>query len=135
MNNNLIVAAFALTFAASALAGCSKSSTVQSASNGKLTLVKPAAVTIYRGGMTKAAVKIQRADLLGDVSIAFTDLPKGVDVVDSGSKIVGDEGSYTLRAGDDAALVENYSATVTATTGTGGIAVSEPITISVKVKQ
>ncbi len=124
------IAAFGLFFAA----GCSKSASVDGARGDTLTLVKPAAVTLERGGMSKAAIKIQRKDLTGDVAIRFTHLPKGVDVVESDNRIVGDEGSYTLRAGDDADLVENHSAEVTATASTGGISVSQPILINVKSK-
>jgi hypothetical protein len=120
--------------AAFALAGCAKSASVEGAANAKLTLVKPSAVTVHRGGMAKADIQIKRQDLPGDVTIRFTNLPKGVEIVESDSKIVGDKGSYTLRAGDAADLVENFSADVTATAGPGNISVSEPINISVKEK-
>jgi hypothetical protein len=84
--------------------------------------------------MTKTDIKISRQSLQGDVTIRFTNLPKGIDIVESDSKIVGDTGSYTIRANDTADLVENFSADVTASGGPGNISVSTPISISVKEK-
>ncbi len=69
------------------------------------------------------------------MTVRFANLPKGVDVVESDSKIVGDEGSYTLRASDEADLVENSSAQVSATGGASGMAVTQPFDVSVKAKQ
>ena len=131
MKNQMLYAA---AIAASALAGCAKSASVEGRSGGKLTLDKPAAMTLHRGGMAKADIKIGRKDLPGEVTVRFTNLPKGVEVVDSDNKIVGDRASYTLRAGDSADLVENFASDVTASAGPGNISVSEPITISVKAK-
>jgi hypothetical protein len=131
MKNQMLVVA---AIAAFALAGCNKSASVENQAGGTLKLAKPAAVTVHRGGMTKTDIKISRQSLAGDVTIRFTNLPKGVDVVESDSKIVGDTGSYTIRAGDAADLVENFSADVTASGGPGNISVSEPINISVKEK-
>lgn len=123
----LLVAALA----AFAIAGCSRSSTVEGTGQSKLTLVKPSAVTLERGGMAKSDIKIRRENLAGDVTIRFDRLPKGVDVVESDNKIVGDSGSYTLRARQDADLVQNYAADVTASAGPGNISVTEPINIYV----
>jgi len=125
----------AASLAALVLAGCSKSASVTSEAGEKLTLDKPASVTVRRGGMAKADIKIKRQNLPGDVSIRFTNLPKGVDIVESDSKIVGDQGSYTLRAGETADLVENFASDVTASAASGGRTVSEPINISVKAKE
>ena len=85
--------------------------------------------------MAKATVNIKRQDLVGDVTIRFTNLPKGVEIVESDSKIVGEQGIYTLRAGEDADLVENFSADVTASAGPGNVSVSQPININVKPKE
>ena len=131
MKNQMLLV---VSIAAFALAGCAKSASVEGPGTGKLTLTKPAAVTLHRGGMAKADVTIARKDLAGEVTIKFTNLPKGVDVVDGDAKIVGDKGSYTLRAGETADLVENFSANVTASAGPGNISVSEPMNISVKTK-
>ena len=133
MKNHMLLAAFAL--AAIALAGCSKSASVQGEGTGKLTLVKPAAVTLHSGGMAKADLKIKRENLPGEVSIRFANLPKGVDVVETDSKIVGDTGSYTLRASETADLVENSVVDVTASAGPGNIAVSQQMNLSVKQKE
>jgi hypothetical protein len=125
---------FAAALAALLLVACAESASVESAAGAKLTLVKPAAVTLRRGGMAKADIRIQRKDLPGEVTISFRNLPKGVDVVDADNKLVGDGGNYTLRADDGADLVEKFSAIVTASAGPGGVSVSEPIDVSVLPK-
>lgn len=129
-NQMMLVAAIA----AFAIAGCAKGASVESQGGGKLTLLKPGEVTLLRGGMAKADIKVRRQDFPGDVTIRFTNLPKGVDVVETDNKIVGDEGSYTLRAGETADLVESFSADVTASAGPGSVSVSEPISINVRQK-
>jgi hypothetical protein len=123
------------TFAVLVVAGCAKSASVEGEAASKLTLVKPGAVTLLRGGMSKADIRIARVALAGEVTIRFTHLPKGVNVVDEGSRIVGDQGSYTLKADADADLVENHAADVTASAGPGAIAVSQPISINVKERE
>lgn len=138
MKNHTLLAAFAfaaVALTAVSLTACSKSATVEGEGTGKLTLVKPGNVTLHRGGMAKADIKIKRQDLLGDVTIRFSNLPSGVDVVETDSRIVGDAGSYTLRASETADLVENYAVEVTATAGPGSIAVSQPMNVSVKLKE
>ena len=132
MKNQILLAAALFAFT---LVGCNESASVQGVGAAKLTLVKPASVTLQQGGMAKADIKIARKDLPGEVTIRFTNLPPGVDVVERDQKLVGDQGSYTLRASANADLVDNYSADVTAIGGPGGISVSEPINISVKAAQ
>lgn len=124
----------AVAVACLAVAGCSKSATVEGEGGTKLTLTKPSSVTLERGAMAKTDLTIKRKDLPGEVTIKFTNLPKGVEVVDAGNNIVGDKGTYTLRASDTADLVENSVAQVTAT-GQGGISVSESMNVTVKEKK
>jgi hypothetical protein len=127
---NLVV----LALSALAFAGCAKKdATVQGKTHEKLTLEAPGDVTLTRGGTAKVDIDIERKDLAGDVAITFSKLPAGVDVVDSSTRIVGDEGSYTLRASPTADLVEKSVAQVTAT-GAGGISVSQPLNVTVKDK-
>jgi hypothetical protein len=127
--NHVILSALAL--GALLVAGCSKTAEVQGEGSRKLSLEKPGSMTIERGGLAKAGIKIRRQDIAGDVRIAFTNLPRGVEVVESDKRIVGDEGSYTFRASETAELVENHVADVTASTGPGNLAVAQPFTISV----
>ena len=125
---------FALAIASLALAGCAKDATVEGKTHEKLTLKDPSDVTIERGGTAKIDIDITRKDLQGDVAISFSKLPAGVDVVDVSNKIVGEEGTYTLRASPTADLVEKSVATVTAT-GPGGIAVTQSFDVTVKDKK
>lgn len=129
------VALTALCFAGLTLSGCSERASVEGAGGGKLTLVKPAAVVLHRGTMAKTEIRIQRENLPGEVKIRFANLPSGVDVVEPDTRIVGERGTYTLRASATADLVENHSADVTASAGPGGIGVSEAISISVRATE
>jgi len=127
----------ALVLATAALAGaCRKSDTavIPGEPDKKLTLIQPAKLTLERGGMAKTDIKIKRQALPGDVTIRFSKLPNGVTVLDAGQKIPGDGAAFTLKAGDQADLVANYVAQVTAE-GPGGIAVSEPFEITVIEKK
>ena len=113
--------------------GC-KSATVQGQGGAKLTLEKPGDLQLERGGMGKVAIKIHRVNLTEPVSISFEKLPGGVAVVDAEQKIVGDEGTYNLKASADADLVSGYVAQVTAK-GPEGIAVTESLKITVEEKK
>ena len=121
----------AFAFAALALGGCEKSATVTGDANEKLTLKQPAAVTVERGGTARTEIEIKRNGVTGEVAVSFSNLPKGVEVVDAANKIVGDRATYTLRASDSADLVEKSAARVTASAA-GGIAVSQSIDVTVK---
>ncbi len=113
-------------------AGC-KSSTVENKRGGKLTLIKPGDVTIAQGETAEVKITIKRDNLEGPVSISFEKLPAGVTVADGDKKIVGEEGTYSLKAGESADLVSGHQAQVTAK-GPGGIAVTEFLKIAVKAK-
>ena len=128
---------FATTIAAAALAGlslaaCGKS-TVEGAAGTKLSLYEPQAVVLHRGGTAKTDIKITRTSLPGDVKIKFTNLPKGVALVESDldARIAGNDGTFMLSASENADLVENSVAQVTATGG-DDIGVTKPISITVK---
>jgi len=135
MKTPIILVAVVAALASLALAGCGEKASVQGVGTAKLTLVKPADVTLRRGGLTKVNIRIGRAKLPGNVDIHFANLPKGVDVVESEARIVGEEGVYTLRAGETADLVENHSANVTATRTPESISVTEPMLVNVKAKE
>lgn len=128
---------FAAIVAAAALIAVSpvacKKSTVTGEHGEKLSIYEPAAVTLRRGSTAKVDLKIKRVGLTGDVAISFSDLPQGVEVVDSDSKIAVDDGTYTLRASDTADLVEKSVARVTAT-GRDGVGVTTTMSVSVKEK-
>lgn len=116
------------------VAGCSPGSSVDGPSQGKLTLVRPTGISVARGGAVKTDILIARENLTGDVTIRFSNLPQGVEIVETDSRIVGERGTYTVRASNEAALVTNHSATVTATGGPGAMSVSEAINITVVEK-
>jgi len=129
---NLILLAAA--FAASGLVACGRTEAPAVADSAKLMLVRPAAVTLRRGGTATADIRITRRDVPGRVSVCFTNLPHGVAVVDEGSVIVGDQCSYTLRATETAELVEDFAADVTASAGPANVSVSDAIRICVRPK-
>lgn len=112
--------------------GC-KSSTVTDENKAKLTIVKPMDVTIHRGDTAKVRIMIHREKLDEPVTISFDKLPKGVEVIDGDQKIAGMEGTYTLKAGDNADLVSGNAVTVTAKAG--DLSVSEVFMMKVEEKK
>lgn len=113
-------------------AGCRKESTVTGKEGQKLTLKQPSEVKITRGQTEDVKISITRKDLADAVKVDFRNLPDGVTVVDSDKKITGDDATYTLKATDSAALVENHQAMVEASAG--GVSVSQPFKVTVKNK-
>jgi len=120
-------------------AGCSDSSgrvagvdktTVRGPSGQKLTLVKPAGVTIQRGDAETVTIQLRRENLHEDVRVTIDDLPKGVEAVDAPRSTNGDSINLVLRASDQADLVKNHQAQVTAE-GPHGMRATEPIEINV----
>ena len=117
----------ALLFAAAA---CERSATVSGEQGGKMTLSRPRAVTVQRGGTAQADLALTRTNVPGDIKVTFADLPRGVEMSDTKNTIAGDGGAFTLRATDSADLVEHHVAQVTVT-GSDGTAVTQPIEITV----
>jgi len=120
----LLLALLALT------AGCERAASVSGEQGGKLTLSRPRAVVVQRGGDGQADIAITRRNLPGEITVKFADLPRGVEVTDTKNTIAGDGGSFTLHATDSADLVEHHVAQVTVT-GSDGTAVTQPIEITV----
>ena len=112
------------------LAACGRGASVSGEQGGKMTLSRPHAVTLQRGGDCMADIAVSRTNLPGDVVVTFRDLPQGVEMTDTNNKFMGDGGSFTLHATESAALVENHVAQVTVT-GSDGTAVTQPIEITV----
>src|SRR4051812_22006967 len=99
MKNSMLLV---VGLAGAALAGCgdrtdrrntdvrtTPSASVQGEGTSKLTLDKPSDVTLRRGEMRKIDVRVRRHDMPGDVTIAFSDLPAGVDVVELSGRLMG----------------------------------------------
>lgn len=131
MRNALILTSVIALAAMLAAVGCKKESTVKPGGGTELTLVKPGDLTIQRGATVEVKVKIERKNLTGDISVDFDGLPKGVTVVDAGTKIVGNEGTYVLKASDTAEMVAKHQAKVTVK-DPKGVGVSQMFGITVK---
>jgi hypothetical protein len=102
----------------------------------KLTLSQPSGCSLERGGTCKVDVKIDRTNLTGDVRIRFDKLPEGVEVIDQNQTLAGEaeKATFTLRANDNAVIVKDFNAQVTAT-GPDGLAVSQPFEVTIKDKK
>jgi len=80
-----------------------------------LGLTAPADQSLKQGATNDVAVKIDRGDFKGAVTIEFTGLPAGVTVVNPGPIPTGDSvKNYTLRATDTAGVVNDHLVTVIA---------------------
>ena len=115
------------------LAGCGKdaSTKVEGRTGATLTLKEPGSVSVRRGDFAKVKISIGREGFAAPVRIRFADLPDGVEIVESDTRIVGDDGEFTVRAGRNATLVENQVAQVTAE-GPGDTAVTQNFKVTVK---
>lgn len=122
----------ALVAAAAGLAACDTGK-VQDERGNKLTLVAPADQTLEQGDTEKVTVAIARKGFEEAVTVRFEGLPAGVRVVEADPLIPKDDNTrtFTLQADATAALVENQTATVTAS-GPGGMSVSEQFKVTVK---
>jgi hypothetical protein len=110
-------------------AACERGASV-TGEQGKLSLSKPRAVIVQRGGTGQADIAITRMNVPGEIKVSFADLPRGVTMTETTNTIAGDGGSFTLRANDSADLVEHHVAQVTVT-GSDGTAVTQPIEVTV----
>ncbi len=98
----------------------------------KLVVPRPDDVTMIRGGTAEVAIKVERRDLADEISVSFTDLPDGVEAVNVGKTIVGEEATYRLRAGQQAAIVTNYPAKVTVAAAESDLAATQTFHITVE---
>lgn len=108
-----------------------KESTVQGPADKKLTIVKPSDTSVTRGDTAKVALTVKREHFSDPVTIEFSRLPKGVSIVDDGSKVEGSERTFVMKAADDADLVSNHVATVSAR-GPDGMTTTVEFEITVK---
>lgn len=115
--------------------GCQKT-TVEGKDGKKLTLTKPTDTSINRGSTDPVKVSISREKFTDPVEVTFTGLPDGIHVQDPSKKITQDESAetYTLKADNDAKLVENQEVTVTAK-GPDQLGASEKFKLTVKDKK
>ena len=122
------------TAAVLALAGLAAACTakVKDEHGRKLTLVAPASQKLVQGETNRILVAIARTGIEGPVEIKFEGLPSGVSVVESRPEIpaYSSTATFTLHASNDAQLVDDRQATVTAV-GPGGMSVSERFNLDV----
>ena len=116
-----------------AVFGCEQT-TVEGTGGRKLTLSQPSSQTLKRGETNTISISITRASFSNPVEVKFSNLPKGVSVVED-KKIGTDQnsGTYTLHAAPDADLVANHVAKVTVE-GPDGMTATETFQITVKDK-
>lgn len=114
---------------------CEKT-TVTDDKGATLTLTKPVDQSIERGTTNKIRIAIDRENFSGDVEVDFMDLPSGVEVVEDDEKIMAGDDSrdFTLRAKDDAALVEGHMARVSVKTPDGATA-TESFKVTVEANE
>jgi len=122
-----------LAVSALLMTGCEKT-TVEGPNATKLTLVKPADSTVRRGSTDKVAIIVKRTNFSEPVVINFTDLPKGVSITDDGGKMEGAERTFVLTADENADLVANHAARVSAS-GPAGITATEVFHITVQERK
>lgn len=98
----------------------------------KLTLVRPAGQTLHRGDVNRVAVTVLCENIATDITIRFHDLPDGVKIVEADRTMNPNElvVNFTLHASNDADLVSNFAAKVTAE-GPDGILATETLMLTI----
>jgi hypothetical protein len=99
----LLIAALALT----AALGCQKEK-IEGANSSSVTMFMPRTMEIQRGQRAMLDVTLMRRDTRREVTLTVSNLPEGVTVEDASHTTAGDEVTFVLEAGDDAALVTDH---------------------------
>ncbi|HWL92576.1 MAG TPA: hypothetical protein VNT79_03495 [Phycisphaerae bacterium] len=137
--NRVLRTCLVLGFALS-VAGCSDSegrvggadkTTVRGSGGERLTLIKPVNITLRRGGAEGVTIRLERNNFDDEVKVSISQLPAGVEAVDSPRATRANEVEIVLRAGDNADLVERHQALVTAE-GPEGIRATETLELNVQ---
>jgi hypothetical protein len=105
--------------------------TVRGKNGEKLTIAKPRAQDIERGGTETVTVHLKREHFSDPVNISVSDLPAGVEAVDVPRATTGEKVEFVLRANDNADLVDNHRVLVSAE-GPEGYRATETFRLSVK---
>jgi len=115
-------------------AGCGGGKSSVSGPKGEeLDLIGPGNVSIKQGEEAKITVKVKKKNFDDDVNLEFSQLPEGVKLEESSTKIQkgGTEATFHLKA-DEKAKVEEVKVKVSATSGTMK---AGPVDFTVNVKE
>lgn len=108
-----------------------RETTVRGERGEKLTLVKPSAQSVRRGNAETLTIRVKRNGFSDPVSISLSQLPAGVEAVDTPKSVNGDSVEVVLRASPSADLVTNQLVMVTAS-GPNGMGAQESFKLTVK---
>jgi hypothetical protein len=102
----------------------------------KLELAAPKDVTLKPGGEVKVTLKVTRTNVDGEITVKFSDLPKGVAVADKTPEIKAgaNSGTFTLKAADDAEAVKGHVVTVKLSAAQGKLALSQAFKVTIEAK-
>jgi hypothetical protein len=116
--------------------GCRQTTTVEGKGGKKLSVTKPSSLTIKQGTTENVKISITRDKFTEPVDVTFDKLPPGVTIVEKKTEIPANENSatFTFKADDNAALVNNHDATVTVIVPGTDLRSSESFPISVTKK-
>jgi hypothetical protein len=118
----LLMLCFCVLIGFIAQSGCKKQEATDVGEDGdKLTLVRPNDMTLKQGAVGEIQIQTTRVNEEDQVTVFFSAMPQGVQIVNSDKVIVGDEAAYKVMVDESAALVENHEVTVTARAGTAEV--------------
>ena len=106
------------------------------ADTASLELSPPPDVTIKPGGEATVTLKVTRKNFWDDITVTFSDFPKGVTVKDTGAKIAKEASSakFTLAAAAGADAVSEKVVKVTVTASDGKLKVSNNFKLTIKAE-
>ena len=116
--------------------GCGETKTTSSKSGDKkLTLTGPSTTNITQGETAEIKVKVTRKGFDDDVTLKFSDLPEGVKVEESGTKVPkgSDDVTLHLKADEKAPVKSDVKSKVTASAA--GLSETAEFTVNVKEKK
>jgi len=108
-----------------------RETTVRGENGEKLTLVKPSSQSVRRGDAETLTIRVKRNGLSDPVSVSLSQLPAGVEAVDTPKSVNGDSVEVVLRASPSADLVTNQLVMVTAS-GPNGMGAQESFKLTVR---
>lgn len=108
-----------------------RETTVRGAHGEKLTLVKPSSQSVRRGDAETVTIHVKRNGFSDPINVSLSQLPAGVEAVDTPKSVTGDSVEVVLRASPTADLVSNQLVMVTAS-GPNGMGAQESFKLTVR---
>jgi hypothetical protein len=127
---NTRIGYLALLLVAFIITGCQQT-TVRGPKGQRMTVAKPADVTLHRGEAESVTIALDRENFDGPVTVSISGLPSGVEAVDEPRSTTSESATVVLRASEHAGLVGNHMVDLTVE-GPDGMRAREQFRVTVR---